>query len=1104
MVPNNFPIPVEGIIGKDFIKKFHCLLDYLTLNFGIRYNNEFIKIPINNDSRTQEWHRIPPRCEVIRTFRLSTKSLADQVVDQIEIHPGVFIARAIVNPQDCNLRILNTTDRYFEINPILTLQTTSLDKFHQITITPSETNRQIKLNKILSKNIPHHTPSSLISLCHEFSSIFALPGDKHSVNNFYKQSLQLNDHSPVYVKNYRSPHTQKDEINRQINDMLEKKIIEPSLSSYNSPILLVPKKSLNGDKKYRLCIDYRQLNKKLIPDKFPLPRIEEILDSLGRTQYFSKLDLHSGFHQISLDNNSKHMTSFSTPQGSFQFNVLPFGLNVAPNSFARMMSIAFSGIDPSSAFIYLDDIIVIGISLDHHINNLRKVFQTCKDRNLKLNPDKCEFLKSEIIFLGHKCTKNGILPDDSKFDTIKNYPIPKDGESIKRFIAFCNYYRKFIPNFGVIAKPLNNLTKKNAEFKWTEEHTHIFNSLKQTLMNPPILQYPDFNKQFILTVDASKQGIGAVLSQLSDDGNDLPIAFASSGFSTADQNKPPIYQELLAIYFGIKHFRPYLYGTHFLVRSDHKPLSFLFTMKDPATKFARIRTELTAYNFTIEHIKGADNVAADALSRIEFDSIKNIKGNKQLLVTTRSATNKNNEMNQCANIVEAMNNIHIKKYPSIKFNIDKDECNFSIRGRHLWKSKTFIIRPGSVTQSLRLVLTELKNISLTKRFKNLRINNKDGIFKLINRQEFISLAKEVLKELNIYIMSPTKEIKSEKERADLIQHFHDHEIEGGHVGQKRLYQKLRSQFTWKNMAKDVATFVKNCPTCRINKPKIKNKESLQLTETPPHPFHTIAIDTIGPFPTTTNRNKYAVTIICEFSKYLIIKPIPNKESKTIANVLLNSCILTYGPIRIIKSDLGTEYVNSLMTDLSNLLHISHNKSTAYHHETIGSVERSHKTLNEYLRNYIHTNKDWPTLIKYFEYCYNSTPNSSIDMYTPFELVFGRKAGTLIHHNNDNKNKVSVNEYINNVKRNLELAYDNTTEFINKNKLRTKAYYDRSINPIEIKIGDNVLLINEVRSKLDPLYKDNYIVRSVEDKNVLIENTLTGKSVLVHKNRIRKT
>lgn len=221
--------------------------------------------------------------------------------------------------------------------------------------------------------------------------------------------------NPIYIKNYRIPETQKHDMDAQIQNMLQNKIIQNPISPFNNPILLVSKKSTTNDKKWRLVVDFRQLNKRICADKFPLPRIEEILDQLGRAKYFSTLDLKSGFHQIPLTEESKQYTALSSSSGHYEFNRLPFGLNISPNSFQRMMTIALSGLPPETAFLYIDDIIVIGCSVNHHIVNLREVFKRLRKYNLQLNPSKCNFFKSDVTYLGHHISARGIQPDVNKY-----------------------------------------------------------------------------------------------------------------------------------------------------------------------------------------------------------------------------------------------------------------------------------------------------------------------------------------------------------------------------------------------------------------------------------------------------------------------------------------------------------------------------------------------------------------------------------------------------------------------------------------------------------------------------------------------------------------
>lgn len=251
-----------------------------------------------------------------------------------------------------------------------------------------------------------------------------MKNEKLTTNNFYKQKIRLKDDSPVYRRNYRIPQSQQTTIDSEVQKLIENDVIEPARSPYNSPILLVPKKSKDGERKWRLVVDYRELNKKVIPDKFPLSRIDELLDLLGRSRYFSVIDLQSGFHQIELEENFREMTAFSTNKGQWQFKRVPFGLNISPDGFSRMMSLAFGGMKPETALLYMDDIVVLGCSENHHLRNLEQVFEVCRKYQLKLNPDKCEFFRHEVVFLGHRCTGEGVLPDQTKFEAIRNYLVP--------------------------------------------------------------------------------------------------------------------------------------------------------------------------------------------------------------------------------------------------------------------------------------------------------------------------------------------------------------------------------------------------------------------------------------------------------------------------------------------------------------------------------------------------------------------------------------------------------------------------------------------------------------------------------------------------------
>lgn len=1110
IVDNNFPIPADAILGRDFLSKFSCTLDYATWTLTIKSNEEYISLPILQ-SPTVDVIYIPPRCEIFRKIHSLTQLKEDSVITNREISPGVFVARSIVSKDFPFIQILNTNSKVVTIKNIK-LDVTPVNDYNVFDVIDGNINRSHELTSQLNtSDIPGHVKDETINLCKEFSDIFAWDKVLLTANNFYEQNLKVADDKPVYCKNYRTPQAQKAEINKQVTEMLVNGIIEPSTSNYNSPLLLVPKKQPDGQKSWRLVVDFRQLNKKLISDKFPLPRIDDILDQLGRAKWFSIIDLFSGFHQIPLDEQSRDYTSFSTDSGSFRFTRLPFGLSVAPNSFMRMMSIAFAGVTPERAFLYMDDLIVIGCSEKHHLCNLRKVFETCRKYNLKLNPKKSQFFRKEVTFLGHKVTDKGILPDDSKYDMVKNFPRPESADQVKRFVAFCNYYRRFIPDFANISRPLNLLTRKNSSFVWSIECQNAFDNLKNSLVNPPILQYPDYSKPFILSTDASDLACGAVLSQ-NFDGIELPVAYASKSFTKGESHKATILKELTAIHWAIKHFRCYLYGTKFLVRTDHRPLVYLFTMKDPSSKLTRMRLDLEEYSFDIEYVKGKDNVGPDALSRISLNELKGMQEEKDtILAITRSKTrllNKNAESGMVVNskstpeprVYETLDNMSILRFANLKFDFKPNnniiEIFISLSSAH---------RNLKVTNGepfLDEVLSQLDKMAGENGITNCKLFLTDNIFKLCTINEFKNMGNRLLNNIKIILCNKPKLITNAKDKQALIEKYHSDPLLGGHCGQKRLLKKLKSNYHWKRMSKDVAVFVKQCHKCQINKVRFRNTEPLCITDTPQKAFDIVSIDTIGPFTRSSNGNAYAVTIQCELTKYIVMLPIPNKEAETVSKAIFEKFVLIYGPMREVRTDLGTEYMNQILSNILQLLSISHKTSTAYHSQTIGGCERNHRVFNEFVRMYINeTRDDWDVWSQYYSFCYNTTP-SSYHNYTPFELVFGKK---VLLPDTFEEMRVdpcyNIDAYDQELRFRLQVAHQRARNYILQQKTKRKIHYDKDATELQILVGNKVLVTNENRNKLDAWYKGPYVVTNIEGVNCTLKAE-NNKSITVHKNRLK--
>ena len=344
-------------------------------------------------------------------------------------------------------------------------------------------------NMIRCEHMNLEEKGSIMEICRQYSAIFHLDGDQLTYTNAMEHEIKLPENqTPIYRRPYRLPFAQQNEINSQITKMITDDIIEPSKSPWNAPLLLVKKKlDATGVQKYRIVVDFRALNKVTINEFHPLPNITEILDQLGQSQLFSVIDLASGFYQIPLAESSRECTAFSTLQGHWQFKRMVMGMKTSPATSQRLMNNVLTGMVGIKCLVYLDDIIVYGKNLADHNEKLREVFTRLLENNLKIQPDKCEFLKRECLYLGHVITEDGIKPDPDKIKAVLEFPVPKTVKNIKSFLGLSGYYRKFIQGYSAIAKPITHLLKKDVTFNWTKECQGAFDKLRTILCTEPIL-----------------------------------------------------------------------------------------------------------------------------------------------------------------------------------------------------------------------------------------------------------------------------------------------------------------------------------------------------------------------------------------------------------------------------------------------------------------------------------------------------------------------------------------------------------------------------------------------------------------------------------------
>lgn len=449
-----------------------------------------------------------------------------------------------------------------------------------------------------------------------FDDIFYKEGDLLPATGKTMHEIALKENKVSYTKGRRYPQAMVAIIEEQIRDLLNQGIIRHSTSPFNSPLWIVEKKRQDpqADPSYRLVIDYRKLNENTVEERYPLPRLEDILDRLAGARVFSTLDLKSGYHQVRMKEDDIAKTAFTFSRGHYEFTRMPFGLKNAPLTFQRLMDEFLRGLGEDYCQIYMDDLIVFSSSTASHRDHLKLVFERVREFGLRLSREKSSFFQTEIKFLGHRISEHGVKPDPSRIDAITRVQPPRNQKELKSFLGMVNYYRKFLPNAAEIIAPLTQLLKKGRPFLLTDEHLSSFQKCKTALTQEPVLAFPDFQKTFIVTTDASEKALGAVLSQESSSG-DRPVAFASRQLSDAESRYSALERELLAVVWAIDHFRPYLFGRRFTIRTDHKPLLWTSGLKESSARVGRWKEKLRSYTFDITHRKGSLNVVADWLSR---------------------------------------------------------------------------------------------------------------------------------------------------------------------------------------------------------------------------------------------------------------------------------------------------------------------------------------------------------------------------------------------------------------------------------------------------------------------------------------------------------
>ncbi len=803
--------------------------------------------------------------------------------------------------------------------------------------------------------------------------------------------------TPQSRPTFRLSATELVELKKQLEELVKAGFIQPSKSPFGAPILFVKKK----DGTMRMCVDYRALNNITIKNSYPLPRIDELFDRLQGAQYFSKIDLRSGYHQIRIHPDDVPKTAFRTRYGHYEFLVLPFGLTNAPGTFMHLMHQTFRAFLDDFVLVFLDDILIYSKTLEEHERHVRQVLEVLRREKLYAKESKCELFKREVEFLGHHVGRAGVRMMNDKVQAVAEWPTPTKVIDVRAFLGTAGYYRKFIRDFSRLAAPLTHLTKDDVKWEWGAEQQTAFDALKLAIRTGPVLALPDPSLPFIVHTDASGFAVGAVLSQQQSDGALRPIAFLSKKMLDAETRYPTHEKELLAIIHALKSWRHYLSGRKFKVMTDHHSLQHFKTQPMLSGRQSRWKDAIAEFDFDIEYIEGKTNVVADGLSR-RADHATAVQHSSELMAcriftattaTAAPATRISSSTELLADIHEAS-----KRDPAYLTALKQPRTRnnpLSVVGGALYHSGDRLYIPADLPL-----------------------------------------------------------------RTRLMHECHDTPL-AGHVGKDKTIEQVKRRFYWPGMDSDITRYVTSCDACQRNKPSQQAPMGKMMPlPIPTRPGQQWSMDLITQLPRSRSGNDAIVVFVDKLTK--LVHFVPTRTDVTapqLATIFMREVVRLHGVPQSILSDRDPRFTAKFWQAFWAQLGTTLPMSTAYHPETDGQTERSNRTLEEMLRAFINFKQDdWDEHLAAAELATNNAVHASTGC-TPFSLWHGQEVMLPLDHAIAAQRPSNNPEAAERIRR-LAADLKRARAQIEQAQQRQSRYADLHRRAVTFAVGDSVLLSTE--------------------------------------------
>ena len=883
----------------------------------------------------------------------------------------------------------------------------------------------------------------------EFQDVIALNGDQLGSTDLIQHRIAVTKGvRPIYIPAYRVAYSQKEVIDREVKKMKELGIVEPSISPWSFPLLIVPKK----DKTNRLVVDFRQLNAITQPDPYPMPSMRDLIATIGSKKIYTTVDLQMGFLQIPLAEESKPLTAFSTSHGRYQYTRMPFGLRSSPVTFVRLMDMILGDLMHKGVYCYIDDLIVCSNTIEEHMQLLKEVLRRLQKAGLKLKLSKCKFMQTKIEYLGHTLSERGIEVNDKKVSAIQNYPVPQDKKAVKSFLGLSGFYRSFIKDYASIATPMTNLLKDEVPFKWTPETQASFQQLKDKLSSPPVLAFPDFQRPFYLVTDASSVGIGSCLMQLYGT-KYRPVAYYSRKLRAAEKNYTVTEQESLSVVEALKHFRYMIYGNKITVFTDH--MAVLELLKNPHTSGRRARWFLAVQDYDVElrHIPGSKNLVADALSRYGTEG----NNESQVFVLHHQETLSQEMFIRCQ---------------------DQDP--------HIARAKC-ILREGRQHQK-----DQMLEKQLGCPLRDLVLEDEILCYKEKTTDDLTSTTKIII-----------RRIVPAAIKGKILELMHD-KSDKAHPGRDESVRKIRELFFWKNLYSDVKEYVSSCNKCNSYKGNTSSSP-MGTYPIPQAPFERVAVDVLSGFQLTVRGNRHVLVCVDALTRFVELVPLTGKTAGEVATALFDRIFCRYSAPQLIISDNGTEFNNALVSELCDILDINKVNILPYHPPSNGLVERVNRKVLDTIRHTIGQDVNWDNKLPSIQAVINSRYHESIKCQ-PMKALMGysaRMPHTWLKEPyqitySDNPVKIRLNNF-----KSIHRILNNN---LNAAQEKMKEKVEQGLKTVDYQIGDQIFITNEpkfgIDHKLALRFKGPFKVIETTDIKVKVRGD-NDEEFWVHKDRTKK-